>query len=122
MVNFQKERMEYIVNKEQELTQKQQKLLLMEDCNNNLNKYKSLLNKITEDLTNNTNNMNNLLKYTEQTNISINNDINKQLNKLPQTIDLSIQPEINNVNEHFDMLDMSNLLDLPIDEVEPLHH
>lgn len=80
MIDFQKERMTHIVKKEKELKLKEQKLISMTECNENLNKYKLLVNKITSDLAKTTNEMNLLSKYTIQANNSINNDIN-QLNQ-----------------------------------------
>ena len=87
MIDFQKERMEHIVKKEKELKYKEQKLISTQECNDNLNKYKLLIGKITSDLTKTTNEMNLLSKYANQTNNSINNDIGKLIQPIQ-----SIQP------------------------------
>lgn len=132
MIDFQKERMEHIVKKEQELKQKEQKLISMAECNDNLNKYKLLVNKITSDLTKTTNEMNLLSKYANQTNNSINNDINRLIQPTHSaTIVLNEQKiateKIENIPhtekedyenlENFDNVEhMTNLLDLPIED------
>lgn len=137
MIDFQKERMGHIVKKEQELKQKEQKLISMAECNDNLNKYKLLVNKITLDLTKTTNEMNLLSKYANQANNSINDDINRltqptkaiQLAKNNITTVVLNEQEIPNEKidhkaqtekEHFENFEnvdgVTDLLDLPIED------
>jgi DNA repair exonuclease SbcCD ATPase subunit len=77
MMDFQKERMEHIAKKEAEIKHKEQKLLSIEESNNNLNKYKNMINKITSDISNASNELNALTKYATKINTDINNDINR---------------------------------------------
>jgi len=133
MIDFQKERMEHIVKKEKELKHKEQKLVSMQECNDNLNKYKLLINKITSDLTKTTNEMNLLSKYANQANNSINNDIGKstqpnqanQEGKLPQNQATVVLTENENPVEKFEkdnfesfdnLEGVTDMLDLPIED------
>ena len=84
MMDFQKERMEHIAKKETEIKHKERKLLSIEESNNNLNKYKNMINKITIDISNASNELNVLTKYATQINTGITNDINR-LNKSNST-------------------------------------
>ena len=134
MIDFQKERMGHIVKKEQELKQKEQKLISMAECNDNLNKYKLLVNKITLDLTNTTNEMNLLSKYANQANNSINNDINRLIQPSQTTKNNTTTVVLNEQEtsakqtehkaemdkEHFENFEnvdrVTDLLDLPIED------
>ena len=136
MIDFQKERMEHIVKKEKELKQKEEKLLSMAECNDNLNKYKFLVNKITNDLAKTTNEINILSKYVNQVNTSINTSINNDVSKSNQLIHsnqnnttiVSSEHETSiekieqekqhfDISEHFENLNEStDFLDLPIDD------
>lgn len=139
MIDFQKERMEHIVKKEKELKHKEQKLVSMQECNDNLNKYKSLLNRITSDLTKTTNEMNILSKYANQANNSINNDVGKSTqlvqpnqpthvvqatqsteNKASVVLTEHENPVEKFENENFETFDnlegVTDMLDLPIED------
>jgi hypothetical protein len=77
MINYKKERLEFIINKEKEIKIQEQHLLTLQECNTNLNKYKNIIDNINNQLNKTTDDMNSLLKTVQQTDISINNDLNK---------------------------------------------
>jgi len=52
IMNYEKERMEFILNKEADIKSRESKLLSLTKCNDELLKYKNTINKITTDLTN----------------------------------------------------------------------
>jgi hypothetical protein len=52
IMNYEKERMEFILNKESDIKNKESKLQTMTKCNDELIKYKNVINKITSDLAN----------------------------------------------------------------------
>ena len=52
MLNYEKERMEFILNKEADIKSRESKLLTQTKCNDELLKYKNVINKITADLAN----------------------------------------------------------------------
>ena len=52
MMNYEKERIEFILNKEAEIKSRESKLLTQTKCNDDLLKYKNVINKITSDITN----------------------------------------------------------------------
>ena len=52
MMNYEKERMEFILNKEAEIKSRESTLLSQTKCNDELLKYKNVINKITADITN----------------------------------------------------------------------
>ena len=133
MIGFQKERMEHIAKKEVYIKQKEQKLLSMTQCNDDLNKYKNMIGKITTDISKTSNDINNLKKYATQINNSINNPntanithCDKPISETSQVIILEDiitsgkmeqSKENFGVYENFNNLDNSdNLLDLPIDD------
>lgn len=93
MNNFQKKRIEFILNKEKELTKREQNVLSMEDCNDNLNKYKELINKINTDLTKNNDDLNILTKYVQSINLNLNKDLIRlhSLNIKENTIEPNMQ-------------------------------
>ena len=66
MVDFQKERMQYIVKKEAEIKQKEKDLVSLTECNNSMEKYKSVINKISLDLTKTIEDFNLIVKYANQ--------------------------------------------------------
>lgn len=133
MIDFQKERMEHIAKKEVYIKQKEQKLLSMTQCNDNLNKYKNMIGKITNDISKTSDDMNNLKKYATQINNSIHNSITTNTthsNKpIPETSTVIVldnnmsgekaeqSKEHFGVFENFNNLDnFDDLLDLPIDD------
>lgn len=105
MVDFQKERMEYIVKKEAEIKSREHKLLTTEECNNNLNKYKTMINKVSTDLEKVSTDINNLTKYTAQ----VENEMTGKHNKS------DVYNEIKK-EEHFENFDTYNELDKPIED------
>jgi hypothetical protein len=52
MMNYEKERIEFILNKEAEIKSRESKLQTMTKCNDDLLKYKNVINKITADIAN----------------------------------------------------------------------
>jgi len=118
MVDFKKERLEYILKKEKELNDKEEKLVSTEICNQNMEKYKSLLIRISNDLTKTSEEMNLLSKYVNQTNNAINNDIDKSnyKNKIPKKFEKPVDYIVPEENfENFENLG-NDLLDFPIED------
>ncbi len=140
MVDFQKERMQHIVTKEDELKHREENLVSLTECNNNMNKYKKIIHKISDDLTKTTDDFNNVVKYINQVNNTIKNDINQVndtiKNDINQINDI-IKNDINQLNiemsnetpknetskteEHFEKFENfenhEDALDKPIDDV-----
>jgi hypothetical protein len=122
MVDFQKERLSHILKKETEITHKEKKLLLTSECNDNLNKYKTMIDKITTDISKTSDDINILTKYASQINNSIKKDIENKTNNR-QTTETKISSEkIESEKEHFGNINSINnfdnfekFLDLPID-------
>lgn len=126
MMDFQKERMEHIAKKETEIKYKEQKLLSIEESNNNLNKYKNMISKITLDISNASNELNVLTKFATKINTDINNDINRSnksgsTNSQPTTTsETHVTPEKTEkenfgIEEHFGT--NMDYLDLPIEDI-----
>ena len=50
ILNYEKERMEYILNKEADIKNRESKLQTMSKCNDDLIKYKNVFNKIASNI------------------------------------------------------------------------
>ena len=127
MIDFQKERLANILKKESEIIYKEKKLLLTTECNDNLNKYKNMINKITSDISKTSNELNNLTKYASKINSSIKQDIDKTHQPTEKKIESEKEHfyninSINNINNidnknNIDNIEnFENFLDLPIDD------
>jgi uncharacterized protein (UPF0333 family) len=64
IVNYEKERMEFILTKESEVAAKQNILVETVKCNSDLTNYKSSIRKLTTDLNKLSNDLNDLAKST----------------------------------------------------------
>ena len=117
MVDFQKDRLQHIVKKEAEIKLKEQNLVSLTECNQNMNKYKNIIHKISNDLTKTTGEFNNVVKYINQINNSIKIDIN-ELNGTEALNETEARPknEIPKKEEHFENLEINDDLDRPIDD------
>ena len=117
MVDFQKERMQHIVKKEAELKLREQNLVSLTECNQNMNKYKNIIHKISNDLTKTTGEFNNVVKYINQINSSIKTDINV-LNGTEALNGAETHPknEVPKKEEHFENLEINDELDKPIED------
>lgn len=114
MVDFQKERMQYIAKKDAELKSRENNLLSITECNNNMNKYKNIIQKVSSDLTKTTNDFNDVVKYINQVNNTIKNDVN-QINT--EVLNETTKNETSKVEEHFENLyNHEDALDKPIDD------
>ncbi len=109
MVDYQKERMQHIVKKEAELKHREDNLVSLTECNNNMNKYKNVIHKISNDLTKTTDDFNSVVKYINQVNNTIKNDINQLnteiLNEIPKNESHKIEEHFENLENHEDALD-----------------
>lgn len=76
MIDFQKERMEHILKKETEIKQKEKNLVTLAECNDNMNKYKNIISKLSTDLTKTVDDFNQIVKFVNQTNNTNNNSLN----------------------------------------------
>jgi cobalamin biosynthesis Co2+ chelatase CbiK len=74
MTDFQKERLEYVLKKENEISQKEQKLATLAECNENMNKYKNIIGKLSTDLTRTFDDFNQIVKFINQTSKNMNNN------------------------------------------------
>ena len=123
MVDFQKERMEFILSKETELKQKEQKLVSLEECNDNMNKYKNIVGRLSTDLTKSVEDFNDIVKFINQTNTTMNSTKNTTMNSTknnsenPVTKTSETFTVINNMIENFNNLEENNdELDRPIED------
>lgn len=134
MTDFQKERMEHILKKEHDMSQKEQKLATLVDCNENMNKYKNIIGKLSKDLTRTVDDFNQIVKFINQTSINMNNNnsnTNGNINSIYGSLSNSL-PNLNSNNtvilagneglinteknvENFNNLDELNELDDPIE-------
>ena len=80
MSNFQKTRMEYIINKENELHNKELKLISANKCNKLLLNYSSSMDKLLSDLNSVSSDLNNLAKNTLNTNSDVKTKIKSYVN------------------------------------------
>lgn len=80
MSNFQKARMEYIINKENELHNKELKLISANKCNKLLLNYSSSMDKLLSDLNSVSSDLNNLAKNTLNTNSDVKTKIKSYVN------------------------------------------
>lgn len=108
MTNFQKERMEYIYKKEADIKQKEQSLVSLTECNNNMNKYKDIIKKVSSDLTKTTEDFGNVVKYINQVNDTIKTDVSQ--------VNSEILNESTKNKEHFGNLENNTDLDKPIED------
>jgi len=143
MTDFQKERLEYVLKKENEITQKEQKLATLAECNENMNKYKNIIGKLSTDLTRTVDDFNQIVKFINQTSKNMNNNssginnisstnANTNMNSIYGSLSNSL-PNLNSNNtvvlagneglpsaeknlENFENLDELNELDRPIDD------
>lgn len=74
MENFERERLQYVVSKEDEIKREKAKLVELTECNNNMRKYKNIIHSLSQDLTKSTTDINNITKNVHLTNESIKND------------------------------------------------
>ncbi len=106
MVDFQKERMQYIAKKDSELKSRENNLLSLTECNNNMNKYKNIIQKVSSDLTKTSNDFSDIVKYINQVNSETTDKINTP-----------VLHEIPKIEEHFDNLENhEDALDNPIED------
>lgn len=82
MTDFQKERMEHILKKENEIKQKEQNLITLTECNDNMNKYKNIIGRLSTDLTKTVEDFNQIVKFINQTNNNISSSKNNSENNL----------------------------------------
>jgi Tfp pilus assembly protein PilO len=140
MLDYEKERMQNILNKEVMLKQKEKELVNLKECNDTMNKYKNIINKLSIDLTKSMSNFSEIVNYVNETNNNskLNNEISlpsiiSPLTTTPATTTpaltipvstkLEVNTELNNkpepftieINENFENLDE---LDKPINDEE----
>jgi len=131
MTDFQKERMEHILKKENELTQKEQKLQTITECNDNMNKYKNIIAKLSTDLTRTVDDFNQIVKFVNQANNNTNlgTNTNTNMNSVYSSLTNTSTTENpiifagtkeyfnqDKIIEHFDNLEDNNELDKPIQD------
>jgi hypothetical protein len=119
MMDYQKERMEHILQKEKELKDKESKLISLGECNDNMNKYKNIINKLSSDLTKTASNFNEIVNFVNLTNSSIDNDI-----KIKENFKMNMDSNLNqqaivftDVKENFEIVEENNELDNVIDDL-----
>ena len=142
MLDYEKERMQNILNKEVMLKQKEKELVNLKECNDTMNKYKNIINKLSIDLTKSMSNFSEIVNYVNETNNNskLNNEISlpsiiSPLTTLattpattpaltiPVSTKLEVNTDLNNkpepftieINENFENLDE---LDKPINDEE----
>jgi hypothetical protein len=128
MIDFQKERMKYIVIKEADIKKKEEHLLSLQECNNNMEKYKLMLDKLTNGLSKSSDELNVLVKYansvnnaikkedliSSQTDLLINNNHNHNHKPTHVVNESHIPNEHHVVNEH----NLSNIYDFHLSPEE----